>query len=65
MANQQNRSFGGVILIAIGVIFLSANLDLIERDTLRQLWKFWPLILIAVGVRLLIRNEHGSKPPES
>jgi len=64
MANQQSRWLGGVILIGIGTIFLLANLDLIDRDTLRQLWKFWPLILIVVGVRLLMRDEHHGKPPD-
>jgi len=65
MANQHSRWLGGVILIAIGTIFLLANLDLIDRDTLRQLWKFWPLILIVLGVRLLMRDEHGGKPPDT
>ena len=65
MANQQSRWLGGVILIGIGTIFLLANLDLIDRDTLRQLWKFWPLILIALGVRLLMRDERGGKPPDN
>lgn len=65
MANQQSRWLGGVILIGIGTIFLLSNLDLIDRETLHQLWKFWPLILIVLGVRLLLRDGHGSKPPDS
>lgn len=65
MANQQSRWLGGVILIVIGTVFLLANLDLIDRDMLRQLWKFWPLILIVLGVRLLMRDERGSKPPDT
>ncbi|MFA6313756.1 MAG: DUF5668 domain-containing protein [Sterolibacterium sp.] len=65
MANQQNRWVGGVILIVIGSIFLLANLDLIDRDTLHQLWKFWPLILILLGVRMLWRNEQCRRPPDS
>lgn len=64
MANQHSRWLGGVILIGIGTIFLLANLDLIDRETLRQLWKFWPLILIVLGIRLLMRKEHCGKPPE-
>ncbi|MCX7176287.1 MAG: DUF5668 domain-containing protein [Proteobacteria bacterium] len=65
MANQQSRWVGGVILIVIGSIFLLANLDLIDRDTLHQLWKFWPLILILLGVRMLVRNEHCRRPPDA
>jgi hypothetical protein len=58
-----NRWLGGVILIGIGVIFLLANFDLVDRETLHQLWKFWPLILVVVGVRMLMRNGHGGQPP--
>lgn len=65
MANQQGRWLGGVILIGIGTVFLLANLELIDREMLHQLWKFWPLILIVLGARMLMRNEHGSKPPDS
>ena len=65
MANQHRGWLGGVILIGIGIIFLLANLDLIDRETLHQLWKFWPLILIVLGIRLLMRDEHGSRPPDT
>lgn len=65
MANQQGRWVGGVILILIGSVFLLANLDLIDRDTLHQLWKFWPLILILLGIRMLVRNEGCRRPPDS
>jgi len=65
MANRQGRWLGGVILIVVGSIFLLANLDLIDRDTLHQLWKFWPLILIALGIRILVRDERCGPPPDS
>ena len=41
---------GGLILIAVGTIFLMNNLDLLQ---IHELWKYWPVILIAIGVAKL------------
>jgi lipopolysaccharide export LptBFGC system permease protein LptF len=44
-----------VILIALGVLFLLANLGLVPRlGPLIAQW--WPLILVAVGASLLLRR---------
>jgi hypothetical protein len=45
---------GAVILIVIGVLFLLANLGWIPQlgPILRQ---WWPVILIAVGVWMLVK----------
>jgi len=45
---------GAVILIVIGVLFLLANLGWIPQlgPLLRQ---WWPVILIAVGVWMLVK----------
>jgi hypothetical protein len=46
---------GAVILIVLGVLFLLSNLGLIPR--LAPLFaQWWPVILIAVGVSLLMRR---------
>jgi len=46
---------GAVILIVIGALFLMSNLGWLPR--LAPLFhQWWPLILIAVGVSLLIRR---------
>lgn len=54
MARQGNWS--GAILIVIGIVFLLSNLDLVD---LGDLVRFWPLILIAVGARLVF-GDRGS-----
>jgi phage shock protein C len=47
-------ALAGLILVAIGVLFLLANLDLL--GWLR--WaRFWPLILIVIGLLLLLRRR--------
>ena len=44
-----------VVLIALGTLFLLANLGLVPRiGPLLAQW--WPLILIGVGVGLLLRR---------
>ena len=54
---MRSRSrIGAFVLILIGVIFLLINLGVLPVAELRQLLaKWWPLILIAVGVWLLGR----------
>jgi hypothetical protein len=46
---------GAVILIVLGVLFLLANLGLVPQLG-SLIAKWWPLILIAVGVSMLLRR---------
>ena len=47
---------GAFILILIGVIFLLVNLGVVPiRDLALLMAKWWPLILIVIGVWLLAR----------
>lgn len=48
---------GPVILIALGVIFLLNNLDLIELNAWDVVLRFWPILLIAVGLDILIGHR--------
>jgi lia operon protein LiaF len=50
-----SRRIGALVLVVLGVLFLLANHGLIPH--LGQLFaRWWPLILIAVGVGLWIRK---------
>jgi len=42
--------FWGVILMALGGIFLLANFDLLDFD---RLWDFWPVIVIVIGLKMI------------
>ncbi len=46
-----------IILIVLGALFLLQNLDLLDFDLGNLLSKWWPLILIAVGVGMLFRRR--------
>ena len=52
-----STSWGGIVLIVIGVVFLLNNFDFIR---VRDLVRFWPLLLIAIGARLLLDSRQRS-----
>ena len=43
-----------VILITIGVIFLLQNFGLLSWSIWGSLWRWWPIILILVGLELFL-----------
>jgi hypothetical protein len=45
-----NSIFWGALLMALGVIFLMGNFDLIDYD---RLWDFWPVIVIVIGIKMI------------
>jgi len=53
--------FGALVLILVGVVGLLANFGLIDRQTLHQLWKLWPLIPLAIGIGILMRPRSGGQ----
>ena len=44
--------FAATALIVIGAIALGVNLDLFELDLVALIRKWWPLVLIALGIGL-------------
>lgn len=49
---SKNSIIPGLILIALGVIFLLANLGIISG-----LKDWWPVIIIAIGAGMLFQNK--------
>ena len=45
---------GAVILIGLGVLFLLDEVGWLHFD---WIWRFWPLILIAIGIRILMQRQ--------
>ena len=46
----------GMILITLGAVFLSGQLGL---ASLRDLWMWWPLVLIAIGIAHMVLGNDG------
>jgi hypothetical protein len=45
---------GGIILILVGVVFLLQNFGILAWG---EIWRFWPLILVAVGISMLVPKK--------
>ncbi|HEX9550878.1 MAG TPA: hypothetical protein VF971_07270 [Candidatus Limnocylindrales bacterium] len=57
-----NRRFlyWGVLFVAFGGVIVAADADLVSESTILNALAFWPLILIAVGVAILVRRSRYS-----
>jgi len=49
--------FWGVVLIALGAVFLLANFDVISYDLL---WNLWPLAVIGIGAKFIYDYTRGN-----
>lgn len=50
-AEAKGSIFWGILLIALGVIFLLANFEIILYE---NIFDFWPLVIIVIGLKLII-----------
>jgi TM2 domain-containing membrane protein YozV len=55
-----NAPIGAALLIGLGALFLMDNLGV---PVFRHMGKFWPVLLIVIGVLLLQRRMGGAQPP--
>lgn len=49
-ALKSGSVFWGVVTMALGVILLLANFDIISYD---RVWDFWPVVVIIIGLKLI------------
>jgi lia operon protein LiaF len=55
MSKQKNESlFWGFLVLLIGILFLIKNLGWAEIDIWEFIAKFWPVILIYIGLKNII-----------
>ena len=47
----------GLILVALGVIFLLQNLGVLGWGVWGTLWRFWPVILLLIGLNIILRGQ--------
>lgn len=53
--------FAAIALIVIGAIALGVNLDLFELDLVALIRKWWPLVLITLGVGLFFTPDDSGR----
>ncbi len=53
---MHNAPMGAVILIGLGLIFLLDNFGLFPMF---HFWRLWPVLLVALGLRIAYRRTHG------
>lgn len=54
-------NFVSIALIVIGALALGVNLDLFELDLVALIRKWWPLMLIALGVGLFFTPDDSGR----
>ena len=54
-------NFAAIALVVIGAVALGVNLDLFELDLVALIRKWWPLVLIALGVGLFLTPDDGKR----
>ncbi len=47
----------GVTLILFGILFLFANLHILDWNFISGLWKLWPLVLVLWGLDLILKES--------
>lgn len=59
MARRERRGppLFALLLVALGVVLLLQNLDIISWGLWTEIWRFWPLLLVAIGVNLILGNR--------
>ena len=54
---MKNKVFGGLVLIVLGILLLLINLGYLSFDIFFSIFELWPLILIAIGVNIIFKNN--------
>jgi hypothetical protein len=66
--NRSDSLVWGLIILALGVL-LQIHFLKPELHILQNLWRFWPVLIIVLGVNKLLRyfsarNQEGIEPPK-
>ena len=63
MANAKSEGtrhlpFSGIILLFLGILFLLQTTGVLPWALWETLWRYWPIVLILIGLRILLRKMH-------
>ena len=60
MSERPRRARGapvfGIILLFLGIVFLLQALDVLPWGVWGTLWRYWPVLIIIIGLNILLRH---------
>jgi hypothetical protein len=60
MTINRARLYWGVFFIVLGGVPLAYNQGVVAMDTVEELWRFWPVILIGIGLAIVLARTPGA-----
>ncbi|MBI2287968.1 MAG: hypothetical protein HYY41_06860 [Chloroflexi bacterium] len=57
-AVEHSVPVGGIFLLFLGVVFLLQSLNVLPWGLWGNLWQFWPALIIAAGLGILLRHSN-------
>ncbi len=57
-SGQRSAPIFGILLLFLGTVFLLQNLDILPWGLWGVLWRLWPILLISLGLKILLRRFH-------
>ena len=59
MARRERRGppLFALLLVALGVVLLLQNLDVLGWGLWTEIWRFWPLLLVGIGANLILGHR--------
>ncbi|MEZ4620659.1 MAG: DUF5668 domain-containing protein [Caldilineaceae bacterium] len=59
---SKSSMFGPIVLVALGILLLLSNLDVINLNFWELLFRFWPVFLIGAGLDILLGRRAQGGP---
>lgn len=54
---RRRHVMGPIILLSVGILLLLNNLDLVSWSIWRDLWPYWPLLLVLLGIEAFVTGR--------
>ncbi len=61
MGKQSGEHFApiwGIFLVFLGIVFLLQSFNFLPWGLWETLWRFWPVLIIIIGLGILLRHRH-------
>lgn len=56
---NSSKFLWGLLFIFVGIVYLGINFGRLPSDIWAEVWKYWPLVLIALGLAIAFeKKEH-------